>query len=87
MVAGYLPFDEPSLSTLFRRIQTANYTCPTYSSLSSFSLSSWFSENLKDLLSKILVPEPTARLSLDEVGFFISLSINSFQKGLYDIFI
>ena len=25
MVAGYLPFDEPSLSTLFRRIQTANY--------------------------------------------------------------
>lgn len=28
MVAGYLPFDEPSLSTLFRRIQTANYTCP-----------------------------------------------------------
>ena len=30
MVAGYLPFDEPSLSTLFRRIQTADYTCPAY---------------------------------------------------------
>jgi singapore isolate B (sub-type 7) whole genome shotgun sequence assembly, scaffold_2 len=28
MMAGFLPFDEPSLSTLFRRIQTANYTCP-----------------------------------------------------------
>ena len=28
MVAGYLPFDEPSLSTLFRRIQNANYVCP-----------------------------------------------------------
>ena len=30
MMAGFLPFDEPSLSTLFRRIQTANYTCPPY---------------------------------------------------------
>lgn len=28
MVAGYLPFDEPSLSTLFRRIQAASYSCP-----------------------------------------------------------
>lgn len=28
MVAGYLPFDEPSLSTLFRRIQNADYACP-----------------------------------------------------------
>ena len=28
MMAGFLPFDEPSLSTLFRRIQTANYPCP-----------------------------------------------------------
>ncbi|KAK8827705.1 hypothetical protein WA577_007252 [Blastocystis sp. JDR] len=56
MVAGYLPFDEPSLSTLFRRIQNANYVCPP-----------WFSAELKDLLSRILVPEPTARISLAEI--------------------
>ncbi|KNB45011.1 CAMK protein kinase [Blastocystis sp. subtype 4] len=56
MVAGYLPFDEPSLSTLFRRIQTANYTCPA-----------WFSDQLKDLLAKILVPDPLARLSLFDI--------------------
>lgn len=36
MVAGYLPFDEPSLSTLFRRIQTANYSCPAYLLCCSF---------------------------------------------------
>ena len=56
MVAGYLPFDEPSLSTLFRRIQSANYTCPPF-----------FSDELKDLISKILVPEPTARISLADI--------------------
>ena len=67
MVAGYLPFDEPSLSTLFHRIQDANYTCPPSSPHSRLSRS-WFSEELKDLLSRILVPEPTARISLAEVG-------------------
>lgn len=67
MVAGYLPFDEPSLSTLFRRIQTANYTCPVYVQYRDDLGNSWFSDQLKDLLSKILVPDPLARLSLFDV--------------------
>lgn len=67
MVAGYLPFDEPSLSTLFRRIQTANYTCPAQDENRSDLWSSWFSDQLKDLLSKILVPDPLARVSLFDV--------------------
>ncbi|KAK8792361.1 hypothetical protein WA588_004859 [Blastocystis sp. NMH] len=57
MMAGFLPFDEPSLSTLFRRIQTANYTCPP-----------WFSDSLRDLIARILVPDPAARASLHDIS-------------------
>ena len=67
MVAGYLPFDEPSLSTLFRRIQNADYTCPPYPAVISHITHRFFSPELRDLIAKIFVPDPTARISLAEV--------------------
>eukprot|EP00947_MAST-08B_sp_MAST-8B-sp1_P002232 g2232.t1 len=56
LLAGFLPFDEPTMSALFRKIQKAEYSYP-----------SWFSKEAKDLLDKILVPDPTKRVTLDEI--------------------
>jgi serine/threonine protein kinase len=54
--SGYLPFDEPHMSALFRKIQKAQYVFPT-----------WFSEEIKDFISKILVADPAQRLTLAQI--------------------
>ena len=43
-----LPFDEPSMSALFRKIIKAEFSYP-----------SWFSQPVKDLLNKILLKQPS----------------------------
>lgn len=55
-LAGYLPFDEPTMSALFRKIQAADFEYPT-----------WFSNEVKDVLNKILIPDPVKRLTLDQI--------------------
>jgi serine/threonine protein kinase len=55
-LAGYLPFDEPTMSALFRKIQAADFEYP-----------SWFSKDVKDILNLILVPDPTKRLTLKQI--------------------
>ena len=55
-LAGYLPFDEPTMSALFRKIQAADFEYP-----------SWFSQDVKDLLNKILNPDPAKRLTLKQI--------------------
>ena len=42
LLAGFLPFDEPTMSALFEKIQRAEYTQPA-----------WFSDSVKDLLAKV----------------------------------
>ncbi|KAL0457562.1 UNVERIFIED_CONTAM: CBL-interacting serine/threonine-protein kinase [Sesamum latifolium] len=58
LMAGYLPFDEPSLMALYRRIQKANFLFP-----------SWFSSSAKKLIKHILDPNPLTEeeVSLDDV--------------------
>merc|ERR1719247_2309902 len=46
-LAGYLPFDEPTMSALFRKIQAADFEYP-----------SWFSSEIKEVLNQILIPDP-----------------------------
>ena len=53
LLAGFLPFDEPTMSALFRKIQKAEFSYPT-----------WFTPLLKDLLNQILVPDPEVRITL-----------------------
>lgn len=56
LLAGFLPFDEPHMSALFRKIQKAEFSYP-----------SWFSQPVRNLLSKILVPEPEKRIKIEEI--------------------
>ena len=50
ITAGALPFDEPTLGTLFTKISKADYHTPA-----------WFSEELAHLLQAIITPNPKDR--------------------------
>lgn len=65
LMAGYLPFDEPSLPALYRMIQKADFTCPP-----------WFSSSVKELIKHILVPDPRIRMTIPEI-----LESDWFKKG------
>jgi len=58
LMAGFLPFDEPTMSALFRKIQKADFTYP-----------SWFSNDARALLDKILVSDPVVRIPLKDVVY------------------
>ncbi|RLN27173.1 hypothetical protein BBO99_00001808 [Phytophthora kernoviae] len=56
LLAGFLPFDEPTMSALFRKIQKAEFSYP-----------SWFTPRVKALLNRILVPGPDTRITIKEI--------------------
>ncbi|KAJ7568179.1 hypothetical protein O6H91_01G021600 [Diphasiastrum complanatum] len=65
LMAGYLPFDEPNLMMLYKKIYRADFTCP-----------SWFSSGARNLLLRILDPNPTTRITIPEI-----LENEWFKKG------
>ncbi|KAF9680580.1 hypothetical protein SADUNF_Sadunf06G0136600 [Salix dunnii] len=56
LLSGYLPFDERNLIMLYKKISTAQYTCPQ-----------WFTESQKKLISRILNPNPRKRITISEI--------------------
>ncbi|KAH0980064.1 hypothetical protein GBA52_007241 [Prunus armeniaca] len=56
LMAGYLPFDEPNLIGLYRKICKAEFLCP-----------SWFSSGAKKLIQRILDPNPVTRITIPEI--------------------
>ncbi|KAG4962068.1 hypothetical protein JHK86_038936 [Glycine max] len=48
LVAGYLPFDDPNLMNLYKKISVAEFTCPP-----------WLSFSARKLITRILDPDPT----------------------------
>jgi serine/threonine protein kinase len=56
LMAGYLPFDEPNLMTLYKKIHRAEFTCP-----------SWFSPGARRLIMKILNPNPKTRITAAQI--------------------
>ncbi|KAK1277373.1 CBL-interacting protein kinase 23 [Acorus gramineus] len=56
LMAGYLPFEDTNLSSLYKKIFKANFTCP-----------SWFSTSAKKLIKRILDPNPSTRITIREV--------------------
>ncbi|KAI5647078.1 hypothetical protein M9H77_33083 [Catharanthus roseus] len=65
LMAGYLPFDEPNLMGLYRKIQKADFSFP-----------SWFSSSSKKLIRRILDPNPLNRMTIPEI-----LGNDWFKKG------
>jgi len=56
LLAGFLPFDEPHMSALFRKIQKAEFTYP-----------SWFTPQVRHLLDRIMVADPTKRATIGDL--------------------
>ncbi|KAL0720819.1 hypothetical protein Bca4012_035418 [Brassica carinata] len=54
--AGYLPFRDSNISGLYRRIRTAQYTMPE-----------WTSPELRSLLRRLLEPIPERRITVEEI--------------------
>ncbi|KAJ8627242.1 hypothetical protein MRB53_020549 [Persea americana] len=56
LMAGYLPFEESNLMSLYKKIIEADFTCPL-----------WFSTSAKKLIKRILDPNPLTRISVPEI--------------------
>lgn len=56
LMAGFLPFDEVDLTTLYGKIKEANFTCPP-----------WFSTSAVSLIQKILDPNPRTRIRMEGI--------------------
>lgn len=56
LMAGYLPFDEVDLTTLYAKIDKADFSCP-----------SWFPVGAKSLIHRILDPNPQTRIRIEEI--------------------
>ncbi|XP_024972333.1 CBL-interacting serine/threonine-protein kinase 8 isoform X1 [Cynara cardunculus var. scolymus] len=56
LMAGYLPFDEMDLTTLYNKINKAEFSCP-----SSFPVGA------KSLIHRILDPNPETRICIEEI--------------------
>ncbi|PKA66870.1 CBL-interacting serine/threonine-protein kinase 11 [Apostasia shenzhenica] len=66
LVAGYLPFNDPNLMAMYRKIYRGEYRCPK-----------WVSPELKFLISRLLDTNPESRITVDEI-----LLDPWFRKGL-----
>lgn len=56
MLAGGLPFDDPYVNVLFRKIQSATYQTPSY-----------VPKAAQDLISRLLVPDPLERATIEQI--------------------
>ncbi|KAK9758113.1 hypothetical protein RND81_01G208000 [Saponaria officinalis] len=56
LMAGYLPFDDPNLMALYKKIQRADFAFP-----------SCFSSGARNLIKRILDPNPSTRITLSDI--------------------
>jgi serine/threonine protein kinase len=56
LVCGYLPFEDPNTSQLYRKILSGNYTTPK-----------WISHDINNLISKILETDSTKRYRISDI--------------------
>ncbi|KAI4337571.1 hypothetical protein L6164_015969 [Bauhinia variegata] len=56
LMAGYLPFDELDLTTLYSKIERAEYSCPA-----------WFPVGAKSLINRMLDPNPETRITIQQI--------------------
>ncbi|XP_042402550.1 CBL-interacting protein kinase 32-like isoform X1 [Zingiber officinale] len=56
LLAGYLPFEDSNIMTLYKKISSAEFKCP-----------SWLSFGAMRLLARILHPNPSTRVTIPEI--------------------
>ncbi|WJX91151.1 CBL-interacting serine/threonine-protein kinase 21 [Trifolium repens] len=56
LLAGFLPFDDQNLTSLYRKICKAEYICAP-----------WFTISQKKLIAKILEPRPLKRITISDI--------------------
>lgn len=66
LLAGHLPFQDSNLMEMYKRIAKADFKFP-----------SWFSSDVRRLLTKILDPNPQTRVSMSRI-----MQSSWFRKGL-----
>ncbi|CBI18055.3 unnamed protein product, partial [Vitis vinifera] len=67
--AGYLPFNDPNLMGMYRKIYKGEFRCPK-----------WTSPDMRRLLSRLLDTNPETRITVDEI-----IRDPWFQKGYKEI--
>ncbi|GFZ01732.1 serine/threonine protein kinase 1 [Actinidia rufa] len=60
LTAGYLPFNDPNLMMMYKKIYRGEFRCPK-----------WMSSDLKRFLSRILDTNPATRITVDERSYGI----------------
>ncbi|GAB4824277.1 CBL-interacting serine/threonine-protein kinase 11 [Ancistrocladus abbreviatus] len=56
LTAGYLPFSDPNLMAMYKKIYKGEFRCPK-----------WISSDLKRLISRLLDTNPNRRITIDEI--------------------
>ncbi|KAH6814485.1 SOS3-interacting protein 4 [Perilla frutescens var. frutescens] len=56
LTAGYLPFNDPNLMNMYKKIYKGEFRCPK-----------WMSPDLKRFFSRLLDTNPETRISIDEI--------------------
>ncbi|XP_031112620.1 CBL-interacting serine/threonine-protein kinase 11-like [Ipomoea triloba] len=56
LTAGFLPFNDPNLMVMYKKIYKGEFRCPK-----------WMSPDLKRLLSRLLDTNPETRITIDEI--------------------
>lgn len=56
LICGYLPFEDPNTSNLYKKILSADFQTPNY-----------VSDDAKDLFTKILNTDPEKRYTIDQI--------------------
>ncbi|KAK4767575.1 hypothetical protein SAY86_015325 [Trapa natans] len=56
LMAGYLPFQDSNLMGMYKRIIKSDFKCPP-----------WFPQEVRTLLSKILDPNPSTRITVEKI--------------------
>ncbi|XP_044496729.1 CBL-interacting serine/threonine-protein kinase 11 [Mangifera indica] len=56
LTAGYLPFNDPNLMAMYKKIYTGDFRCPK-----------WMSNDLKRFLTRLLDTNPETRITVDQI--------------------
>ncbi|KAA8549492.1 hypothetical protein F0562_001176 [Nyssa sinensis] len=67
--AGYLPFNDPNLMMMYKKIYKGEFRCPK-----------WMSSDLKRFLSRLLDTNPVTRITIDEI-----IRDPWFEKGFKEV--